>query len=50
LSTIKDASTNEILAYHISDRITLDIAIQTSHYSSPKYQKLLKKYDLGQAM
>ena len=73
LSTIKDASTNEILAYHVSDRITLDIATQTihklisnkninlhkdafihsdqgSHYTSPKYQKLLKKYDLGQSM
>lgn len=69
LSTIKDASTNEILAYHVSDRITLDIATQTihklvnnkkidafihsdqgSHYTSPKYQKLLKKYDLGISM
>ncbi|KGL41805.1 transposase [Listeria newyorkensis] len=72
LSTIKDGSTNEILAYHISDRITLDIAIQTikklkkrkhhlhkeafihsdqgSHYTSPIYQKLLKKYHLGQSM
>ncbi|MGW6610279.1 IS3 family transposase, partial [Peribacillus butanolivorans] len=29
LSTVKDASTNEILAYHVSDRITLDIATQT---------------------
>ena len=29
LSTIKDASTNEILAYHVSDRITLDIATKT---------------------
>lgn len=29
LSTIKDASTNEILAYQVSDRITLDIAINT---------------------
>lgn len=65
LSTIKDASTNEILAYHLSEKITLDIAIKTieklitnyknilteesfihsdqgSHYTSPKYQKLLK--------
>jgi transposase InsO family protein len=73
LSTVKDASTNEILAYHVSDRITLDIATQTihklinnkkvtlhpeafihsdqgSHYTSPKYQKLLKKYGLGQSM
>ena len=73
LSTIKDASTNELLAYHISNRITLDIATRTihklmnnkkvtlhpeafihsdqgSHYTSPKYQKLLKKYSLGQSM
>lgn len=73
LSTVKDASTNEILAYHVSDRITLDIATQTihklvnnkkvtlhkdafihsdqgSHYTSPRYQKLLKQYGLGQSM
>ena len=73
LSTIKDASTNELLAYHVSDRITLDIATKTihklmknkkitlhkdafihsdqgSHYTSPRYQKLLKKYGLGQSM
>ncbi|MDQ0253364.1 transposase InsO family protein [Evansella vedderi] len=73
LSTVKDASTNEILAYHVSDRITLDIATQTihklinnkeislhpeafvhsdqgSHYTSPRYQKLLKAYGLGQSM
>lgn len=73
LSTIKDASTNEILAYHVSDRITLDIATNTihklmknrkiiihkeafihsdqgSHYTSPRYQKLLKTYSLGQSM
>lgn len=31
LSAIKDASTNEILAYHVSDRITLDTAIKTIH-------------------
>lgn len=36
LSTIKDSSTNEILAYNLSDRITLDIAIDTIH-------KLMKK-------
>jgi putative transposase len=29
LSTIKDGSTNEILAYNVSDRITLDIAKDT---------------------
>ncbi|WP_335870950.1 IS3 family transposase [Bacillus sp. 2205SS5-2] len=73
LSTVKDASTNEILAYHVSDRITLDVATQTlhklknnkkvilpeeafihsdqgSHYTSPRFQKLLKKYGLGQSM
>lgn len=31
LSTIKDASTNEILAYNLSNRITLDIATNTIH-------------------
>lgn len=73
LSTVKDASTNEILAYQVSDRITLDIATKTihklinnkkvtlhkdafihsdqgSHYTSPRYQKLLKKYGLNQSM
>lgn len=73
LSTVKDASTNEILAYHVSNRITLDIATQTihklvnnkkvtlhndafihsdqgSHYTSPRYQKLLKKFGLDQSM
>ncbi|MFB5932012.1 IS3 family transposase [Peribacillus frigoritolerans] len=29
LSTIKDASTNEIVAYHVSDRITMDLATET---------------------
>lgn len=73
LSTIKDASTNEILSYHLSKRITLDIATETIeklikshkklltseafvhsdqgvHYTSPKFQKLLKRYKLGQSM
>ncbi|GCD09827.1 IS3 family transposase [Clostridium tagluense] len=73
LSTIKDASTNEILSYHLSRRITLDIATETIeklikshkklltseafihsdqgvHYTSPRFQKLLKKYKLGQSM
>jgi transposase InsO family protein len=31
LSTIKDASTNEILAYHVSDHITMDLATDTLH-------------------
>ncbi|WP_202906861.1 hypothetical protein [Abyssisolibacter fermentans] len=65
LSTTKYASENEILAYQVSDRITLDIATnaihklmnnkkitlheevfihydQGSHYTSSRYQKLLK--------
>jgi len=73
LSTIKDASTNEILAYRLSKRITLDIATETieslvkchkklltsesfihsdqgAHYTSPKFQRLLKKHKLGQSM
>jgi putative transposase len=73
LSTVKDACTNELLAYHVSDRITLDIATKTiqklvnnkkislhqdafihsdqgSHYTSPIFQKLLKKHGLGQSM
>ncbi|GAB6179135.1 IS3 family transposase [Desulfotomaculum defluvii] len=73
LSTIKDASTNEILSYHVSERITLDIATKTienlinhnsellhseafvhsdqgCHYTSPTFQRLLKKYGLGQSM
>jgi putative transposase len=29
LSTIKDSSTNEILAYHVSDRITMELATDT---------------------
>lgn len=72
LSTVKDASTNEILAYQVSDRITLDIATDTlrklkknkkiklaegafihsdqgGHYTSPVYQKMVKKYKLGQS-
>lgn len=73
LSTVKDGSTNEILAYHVSDRITLDIATDTliklknnrkvrlapnafihsdqgAHYTSPIFQKMVKKYGLGQSM
>ncbi|GED31192.1 hypothetical protein BCE02nite_23330 [Brevibacillus centrosporus] len=29
LSTLKDSSTNKILAYHVSDRITMDLATDT---------------------
>lgn len=73
LSTIKDSSTNMILAYKVSDKITLDIATDTIknlmkkhgstlhreafvhsdqgvHYTSPIFQKLLKKNKLGQSM
>ena len=73
LSTIKDGSTNEILAYNVSERITLDIATETLrklrnnkkvklaeeafihsdqgvHYTSPVFQKLVKKYGLKQSM
>ncbi|WMJ78690.1 MULTISPECIES: IS3 family transposase [unclassified Sedimentibacter] len=73
LSTIKDASTNEILSYNLSNRITLDIVTETieklmilhknllhkgafihsdqgAHYTSPRFQKLLKIYNLGQSM
>jgi transposase InsO family protein len=31
LSTVKDGSTNEILAYNLSDKLTLDIATDTVH-------------------
>lgn len=31
LLTIKDASTNEILAYNLSDRMTLEIVTNTIH-------------------
>lgn len=73
LSTIKDGSSNDILAHNASNRITLDIATETIeklinlhkdnlhkdafihsdqgvHYTSPKYQKLLKDNSLGQSM
>jgi transposase InsO family protein len=73
LSTIKDGSTNEILAYHVLDRITLDLATNTlvklkknkrvklakdafihsdqgGHYTSPTFQKHVKKLGLGQSM
>jgi putative transposase len=62
-----------VLAYHVSDSITLDIATKTihklmnnkkislhsealiqsdqgSHYTSPRFQKHLKKYELDQSM
>ena len=73
LSAIKDGSTGEVLAYHISDRMTLDIATDTLkklkknknfmkakdalihsdqgvHYTSPIFQKAVKKLGLRQSM
>lgn len=73
LSTIKDGSTNEILAHNLSESLSLDIAIDTIHklmkntevtlsedafihsdqgvhYTSPKFQKLVKDCKLGQSM
>ncbi|MGI8387829.1 IS3 family transposase [Robertmurraya sp. P23] len=73
LSTIKDSSTNEILAYNVSNRLTLDLATDTLvklknnrrvelaegafihsdqgvHYTSPNFQKHVKKLGLGQSM
>lgn len=73
LSTIKDSSTNEILAYNISNSLHIDLVLDTvkilfkkidfklpegafihsdqgSHYTSPKFQKLIKKYKIGQSM
>lgn len=40
LSTIKDAETNEILAYEVSDKITLDIALNTLHKLKRNHPKL----------
>lgn len=73
LLTIKDAMTNEILSYHVSDNLEMPIVLETvkklvknhkkildknvfihsdqgAHYTSPKFQKLLKKYSIGQSM
>lgn len=73
LSTIKDGSTNEILAYNVSSSLALDLATDTIrklmknrkvklatnafihsdqgvHYTSPEFQALVKKYNLGQSM
>lgn len=73
LSTIKDSSTNEILAYNVSTSLKLDIVLDTlkmlklnpyikfhsgafihsdqgSHYTSPRFQKQVKKLGLGQSM
>ena len=73
LSAIKDGSTGEILAYHLSERMTLDLATDTLkklkknknfmkakdalihsdqgvHYTSPIFQKAVKKLGLLQSM
>ena len=71
LSTIKDAETNEILAYEVSSSLSIEIALNTLyklkkhhhltedafihsdqgvHYTSPQFQKLVKKMGLGQSM
>ena len=73
LSTIKDGSTNEILAYNISTSLKLALVTDTIHklmmntniklhseafihsdqgfhYTSPKFQELLKSKRLGQSM
>ena len=46
LSTIKDASTNEILAYNVSANIKMDLATDTIL----KLKKLVKSCGLGQSM
>jgi putative transposase len=42
LSTIKDAETNEILAYEVSDKITLDIALNTLHKLKRNHSHFVK--------
>ena len=72
-SSMMYSSTNEILAYNLSNSLAIDIVTETinklvklksfklhkdafihsdqgSHYTSPIFQKLLKKYNLGQSM
>lgn len=43
LSTVKDGSTNEILAYNLSDKLTLDIATDTVHKLADNRQVHLPK-------
>ena len=73
LSTILDASTNEVLSYNISKSLKIDIVTTTidkliknnkeilredsfihsdqgAHYTSPIFQKIVKKNGLGQSM
>lgn len=44
LSTIKDSSTNEILAYHVSERMTMDLATNTLLHLQ-KNRKFKKSHD-----
>lgn len=44
LSTIKDASTNEILSYHLSNRLTLETATETIKNLIRKNKNLLRQY------
>ncbi len=71
LSTVKDAETNEILAYEVSSSLHLEIALNTLHklkrhkhlaegafihsdqgfhYTSPQFQRVVKRMGLGQSM
>ena len=72
LSAIKDGSTNEILAYEVTDNLKLELATNTIeklcrkrfklaegcfihsdqgvHYTSPKFQNLLKRKGINQSM
>ena len=51
LSTIKDSSTNEILAYNLSNSLAIDIVTETiNKLVKLKSFKLLKKNKLGQSM
>jgi putative transposase len=43
LSTVKDASTNEILSYHLSRKLTLDIAMDTIHKLVTNARHLITK-------
>lgn len=73
LSTVKDSSTNEILAYNLSNSLAIELVTETVdklvstesfklhkdafihsdqgvHYTSPRFQNLLKQNNLGQSM
>lgn len=73
LSVVKDSVTNEILTYHLSNSLKIDIVLDTlkklnnlcqdkfhanayvhsdqgAHYTSPKFQEVLKEMNLDQSM